>query len=145
MDGAAVAFLGAFRSAILLMLRATRLNPMLLAGDSRVERWRVILFLLCRPVQVREDGFRTTHTPFVIEVEGQKAYAAFPSAEMAMYFVQKLQLDKAYMAVPLISRDPAHLKEAQYAVVLKNHAQVDRLLTGWTSGASFAESLLRLR
>ena len=103
------------------------------------------MFLLCRPVEVREDGFTTTHTPFMIDYDGRSVYAAFVTVEIAMYFVRAVQLDKAYVASPLSEADPTKLKDSDHAFVFRSESQVDRMLTGRITGSGFGRSLVRVR
>ena len=103
------------------------------------------MFLLRRPVEVREDGYVATYTPFMIQYNGKDVYAAFATAEMAMYFVRAGGLDKAYEAVALSQTDPAQLRDADHALVLRSEVQVGRLLSGKITGMGFARNLLRVR
>jgi len=104
-----------------------------------------MVYLLCRPAEVKADDFTTSYTPFMIALGGKDAYAAFASTRTARYFAQRLGLDKEYRAVPLSSKPLSELKDAEHALVLRNHAQVDLLLAGKTNGPDFDENLLKLR
>jgi hypothetical protein len=102
------------------------------------------VFLLRRPVEVREDGFRTTHAPFVITYDHKDVYAAFTTAEVAEYFAHALGLDKAYAPISLGETDLADLTHAEHALVLRRKSQIDTLLRG-KAMASFAQNLIKVR
>lgn len=103
------------------------------------------VFLLKKPIEVRQDGYEATHTPFVISYDGRDVYAAFADTAVAAYFMSALQLDKQYQVVPLRETSPADLKDAEYALVLRRKSEIRALLQGRTAPPSFARNLLRVR
>jgi hypothetical protein len=96
-------------------------------------------------VNVRADGFLVTCTPFMIQYDGKGVYAAFATAEAAMYFVHAARLDRAYEAVPLSQTDPGELKDADYVLLLRSETQIDRLLAGKITSSEFARNLLPVK
>ena len=103
------------------------------------------VFILRKPTEVRQDGYRATHTPFVISYDGREVYAAFTDAAVAAYFVSALGLDVQYQAVPLSKSPTADLTDAEYLLVLRRKSQIDALLQGRIVPSSFARDLLKVR
>jgi hypothetical protein len=103
------------------------------------------VFLLRKPTEVRQDGYRATHTPFVISYDGRNLYAAFTDAAVAAYFVSALRLDMQYQVVPLCETPPADLTDAEYALVLRRKSQIDALLRGMIAPSTFTRNLMKVR
>jgi len=103
------------------------------------------VFLLRKPIEVRQDGYLATQTPFVISYDGREVYAAFTGAAVAAYFVSALRLDMQYQVVPLRETRPADLTDAEYALVLRRRSQIDALLQGRIAPSSFTRNLLKVR
>ena len=103
------------------------------------------VFILRKPTEVRQDGYRTTHTPFVISYDGRDFYAAFTDPAVGAYFVSAIGLDLQYQAIPLSATPPIDLTDAEHLLVLRRKSQVDALLRGTIMPSDFAHNLLRLR
>ena len=103
------------------------------------------VFLLRKPTEVRQDGYRATHTPFVISYDGRDVYAAFTDAAVAAYFMSALRLDMQYQALPLHETRPAYLTDAEYALVLRRKSQIDALLRGRIAPSSSTRNLMKVR
>ncbi len=103
------------------------------------------VFLLKKPVEVRQDGYVATYKPFVISYDGRDVYAAFTDPSIAAYFVSALELDEQYQAVPLRDTRPADLTDSEYALVLRRKSDIHTLLQGSVTHINFARNLLKVR
>jgi hypothetical protein len=103
------------------------------------------VFLLRKPIEVRQDGYVVTHKPFVISCDGRDAYVAFTDAAVAAYFVFALRLDRQYQAVPLQETPPADLVETEYALVLRRYSDIDALLQRRHAPSRSSRNLLKVR
>jgi hypothetical protein len=103
------------------------------------------VYLLKKPVELRQDGYSSIQMPFMISFDGRDVFAAFTNVAVAAYFVSALRLDMQYKIVPLREIRPADLKDAEYAMVLRRKSQIDALLKGMITPSSFTRNLLKVR